>query len=90
LSVISASPLRIAGTITPSKPCVTIDVYRLARSARHLVLSRRVPVTAGRFAIRLTLGPRAHGRYVIVARSPADEVTLAGRSAPASLTIRSW
>jgi hypothetical protein len=89
LSVVSASPPLIAGTITPSKPNVTIDIYRLAGSVRRLVLSRRVPVSAGRFASRLTLGPRAHGRYMIVARSAADEVTLAGRSAPVSLKIRS-
>ena len=88
LSLVSASPLRVSGTVTPAKRRVTLDVYQLARGRRKLVLSRAVTTRAGAFAARLSLGRRpAHGTYVIVARTTFDVVTAAGASAPVSVTL---
>ena len=87
LSLVSALPLRVAGTIAPAKRSVTLDVYRLSGPHRRLVLSRRVAVHRGRFGARLSLGRRSRGRYVVVARAAADAATVAGASAPVAVTV---
>ncbi len=87
LSLVSASPLRVAGTVQPGKRFVTLDVYRLSGPHRHRVLTRRVAVHQGRFTARLLLGRRARGRYEIVARSAADAATVAGASPPVSVAV---
>jgi N-acetylmuramoyl-L-alanine amidase len=87
LSLVSGSPLRVAGTIQPARRSVMLDVYRLNGPHRRLVLSRRAAVHGGRFAARLSLGRRARGRYEIVARSPADAATAAGASPPVVVTL---
>ncbi|HET8979220.1 MAG TPA: N-acetylmuramoyl-L-alanine amidase [Solirubrobacteraceae bacterium] len=87
LALQSTSPLRLTGTITPGKRSITLDVYKLSGPHRHLALSRRVAVRAGKFSARLSLGRRARGRYVVIARSAADRATLAGHSAPVHLTV---
>jgi len=83
LTLVSASPPRVTGTVTPGKPRVTLDIYRISGGRRHLLSSRRVTVRRGGFAATLSLG---HGTYVVVARTAAAGGTLAGASAP--LTVR--
>ena len=87
LSLASGSPPRVSGTIAPPRRYVTIDLYKLIDGHRHLLSSGRATVRRGAFAARLSLGARAHGQYVVVARAAADEETLAGASAPLELTI---
>ncbi len=87
LSLVSASPLRGAGTVQPAKRFITLVAYRLSGPHRLRVLTRRVAVHRGRFTARLALGRRAHGRYEIVARSAADAVTVAGASPPVSVAV---
>ena len=87
LSLVSTSPLRVEGTITPFKRRVTVDVYKLSGPHRHLVVSRRVAVHGGHFSARLSLPRRARGRYVVIARSRADAVTAAGASPPVDVTL---
>ena len=87
LSLVSTSPLRVAGTIPPSKRHITLDVYKLSGPHRHRVLSHRTAVHDGQFSARLALGRRAHGHYEIVARSRADAVTVAGASPPVSVPL---
>ncbi|HWD74248.1 MAG TPA: N-acetylmuramoyl-L-alanine amidase [Solirubrobacteraceae bacterium] len=87
LALVSGAPLRLAGTIAPSKRTVTLDVYKLSGPHRHLVTSRRVAVHHGTFTARLSLGRRARGQYEVVARSRADTATVAGASAPVTATV---
>ncbi|HWE11507.1 MAG TPA: N-acetylmuramoyl-L-alanine amidase [Solirubrobacteraceae bacterium] len=87
LTLASTAPLRLAGTIAPSKRSVTLDVYKLSGPHRHLALSRRVAVHRGTFSARLSLGRRARGRYEVVARSAADAATVAAASAPVTVTV---
>jgi hypothetical protein len=87
LALVSTSPLRLAGTNRPSRRSLTLDVYKLSGPHRRLVLSRRVAVHGGTFNARLSLGRRARGRYEVVARSGADSTTVAGASAPVTVTV---
>jgi hypothetical protein len=87
LALLTPAPLRLAGTVVPPQRRVTLDVYRLSGPHRRLVLSRRVAVHHGQFSARLSLGRRARGRYVVVARTAAGTVTVAGASAPVSLIV---
>jgi hypothetical protein len=87
LTLVSSEPLRLAGTIAPSKRSVTLGVYKLSGPHRHLALSRRVAVHRGTFSARLSLGRRARGRYEVVARSGADTATVSGASAPVTVTV---
>ena len=82
----SASPVRVSGTVQPAKP-VTVSVYRLVRGRRKLVSSRRLKAAGGTFSAGVSLGRRPRGTYVIVARVPADAVSLGGASPPVTLTV---
>jgi hypothetical protein len=85
LAVASAAPLQVSGTVRPAKP-VTLNVYKLVRGRRRLVSSRRVAARGGTFSARVSLGSKPRGQYVIVARAAADAVSLAGASAPVTVT----
>jgi N-acetylmuramoyl-L-alanine amidase len=88
LTLVSASPLRVSGTVTPAKRRVTLDVYRLSGGRRHLALSRTVTARRGAFAARLSLGHRpVRGTYLIVARTALDNATAAGASPPVRVTL---
>ncbi len=84
LSLAASAPPRVIGTVNPAKPRVTLDVYRLSGGRRHLVSGRRVTVRAGSFAATLHLG---RGAYVVIARTTAGGGTLAGASAPLTVTV---
>ena len=56
LALVSSSPARVGGTVTPAKPRVTIDTYRVSGGRRHLLASHRVSVHQGRFSARVPLG----------------------------------
>jgi hypothetical protein len=86
LALASASPVRVSGTVQPAKP-VTVSVYRLVRGRRKLVSTRRLQTAGGTFNASVSLGRRPRGTYVIVARVPADAVSLGGVSAPVTVTV---
>jgi hypothetical protein len=81
LALASPAPMRVSGTVQPAKP-VTVSVYKLVRGRRKLVSSRRLKAATGSFNARVSLGRKARGTYVIVARVAADAVSL-GAVAPA-------
>jgi hypothetical protein len=83
--VSSASPLRVSGTVSPSKRTVTIDVYALVNGRRPLVTSKRVAVTQGRFSVRIRT--RRHGPAMLIARTAADARNVAGASAAVRVTL---
>jgi hypothetical protein len=87
LAVAPASPLRVQGTIRPTLRRVTLDVYKLAGAHRRHVLTRTLAVRGGRFATGLSRRTLGRGRYVLVARSAAGAVTVAGASAPLTVTL---
>ena len=88
LALASTAPLRVTGTVQPAKP-VTVNVYKLVRGRRKLVSSRRLKAARGTFSARVSLGRQPRGQYVIVARAAADAVSLAGASAPLTVTAPS-
>ncbi len=85
LAIVSLSPLRVTGQVSPAKRRVVIDVYALkGRHHRRLVGHKRVHVSGGRFAATLRLpGP---GRHELVARTQADRSNAAGASKPLVVT----
>ncbi|MGH2916186.1 MAG: peptidoglycan recognition protein family protein, partial [Solirubrobacteraceae bacterium] len=88
LTLQSASPLRVAGSVTPAARRVTISAYRLAGRHRRLALTRQVTVRRGAFTARLSLGRRApRAEYELVARTMADAELAAGASAPLTVTV---
>jgi N-acetylmuramoyl-L-alanine amidase len=85
LSLVSPSPLRVTGTVSPHKP-VTIDLYALRTGRRQRLLSsKRVAAAGGRFTAQLRT--RHHGRVRVIARTAADAGNAAGASAPVDLTV---
>jgi len=92
LALQSASPLRVSGSITPGKPRVTIDTYRLLGAHRQLLERQSVRVRDGRFSARLTLPKltpptRRRGQLVVVAATGAGGGTVAGQSPPVTVTL---
>ena len=85
LTVQSAVPLRVAGTVAPGKRTVTVDVYRLQGAHRQLFASKRAGVRAGQFAATLTI--RRAGRYAVIARTSADVSNAAGASPAVQVTV---
>jgi N-acetylmuramoyl-L-alanine amidase-like protein len=86
LALVSGSPVRVSGTVSPAKP-VTVSVYRLVRGRRKLVSTRRLQAARGTFDASVSLGGRPRGTYVILARVPADAVSLGGASPPVIVTV---
>lgn len=86
LGLASSAPVRVSGTINPPKPRVMLDVYRLVNGRRRLLHSKTIRAHAGQFSARTLVGA-ASGTYVLVARTPAGNGTLAGASAPLRVTI---
>jgi hypothetical protein len=86
LALASTSPVRVTGAVLPAKP-VTVSVYKLVKGRRKLVSSRRLEAAGGRFDAAVSLGRQPRGQYVIVARAAADDISLAGASAPVTLTV---
>ncbi|HUE28939.1 MAG TPA: hypothetical protein VMP89_19345, partial [Solirubrobacteraceae bacterium] len=85
LTVASAVPLRVTGTVVPSKRRVTVDLYRPGRTSGKPVASHTVGVARGRFAATLR-APRP-GDYVLVARTAADPRNAAGASPALPVTV---
>jgi hypothetical protein len=86
LALTAAAPLRVAGTVTPAKPRITLDIYRQTGQHRQLLTSQRVTVHGGAFSVRPALGARRGRHYVLIARTVAGGQTLAGASAPLAIT----
>lgn len=86
LTLVSASPLVVSGTVSPRKAHVTIDLYRVgAGGHRRLAAAKRVRTAAGAFQTRIR--PPRPGRYVLIARTAEDARNSAGASAPVEVTI---
>jgi hypothetical protein len=68
--------------VSPAKAKVTVDVYRDVLR-RTLISSTTLRVHRGRFTFRPRLGV---GVYSVIARTAADELTMAGASAPLQIT----
>ena len=85
LKLESSSPLRVSGTVFPTKPTIELDVYALAHGHRRLLKSTHVAVHQGQITVELTL--RARGRYAIRARTKADGSNLAGASNQLQIVI---
>jgi hypothetical protein len=86
LVLASQSPIRVSGTITPAKPRVTLDIYRLVNGHRRLIAHKTVRAFGGRFSARALVSGRP-GSYVIVARTAPGGGTIAGASAPLRVSI---
>jgi hypothetical protein len=82
LTLASSYPPRVTGTVSPAKAKVTVDVYRDVLR-RTLISSTTLRVHRGRFTFRPRLGV---GVYSVIARTAADELTMAGASAPLQIT----
>ncbi|HEY2161379.1 MAG TPA: peptidoglycan recognition protein [Solirubrobacteraceae bacterium] len=85
LEVASASPLAVSGTVKPRKDHVTVELHRGSRVTGKLVRTRRLRVSAGRFAG--TIRAPGPGAYTLIARSAEDGDNVAGASAPVHVTI---
>jgi hypothetical protein len=85
LELVSTSPLHVSGTISPSRPRVTVDVYPADRPQGKPVLHRQLAVTDGSF--EGAIGVRGGGAFVLVARSRPDLTNAAGASEPLTVTL---
>jgi N-acetylmuramoyl-L-alanine amidase len=86
LTVDSAAPLTVNGTVNPAGPQVTVDVYRVLKSGRRkLVKSRRLAAAGGQFSA--TFRRLAPGHYVLLAATTASARYAAGTSGPISVTV---
>jgi len=86
LTLVSQPPVRISGTVVPPRPVLTLDTYRVVNGSRHLVRRRRIRTSGGHFNVRALTGAGS-GDYVLVARAPAGDGTIAGASAPLNVTV---
>lgn len=84
LSLISAAPLQVSGTVSPAKPGVIVELYRAARP--HQPIARR-RVSAGTGSFSAGFGTRRPGSYLVLARTDADALNAAGASSPVAVTI---
>jgi hypothetical protein len=82
LRLASSYPPRVTGTVTPAKAKVIIDVYRDVLG-RKRISSTTVRVRRGAFSFRPKIGV---GVFTVIARTAADERTVAGASAPLQIT----
>ena len=81
LTVAPGSPLRVSGTVFPAKDRVTVELRRAGR----VIGTRRLAVTAGRFAGTIR-APRP-GSYTLAARTAPDADNVAGASSPVPVTV---
>jgi 5-hydroxyisourate hydrolase-like protein (transthyretin family) len=84
LTLETASPLVVQGTVAPATRRVELEVHRVEGTRKRLVAHRRVTVEHGRFTARLKLTP---GSYELIARTTADDSNAAGASAPLTVTV---
>lgn len=84
LTVLGTAPLQVAGTVSPNKVHVTVDLYATGQLDKPLA-KRKVAASVGSF--RATFANAAAGDYVVVARTAADRFSAAGASAPVSVTV---
>jgi N-acetylmuramoyl-L-alanine amidase len=85
LSVDSASPLRVSGSVSPAKKTVTVDVYALATGRRRLVARKRLAVKGGQFSAAIRT--RRRGPSQLIARTAADTHNVAGASPPVDVAL---
>ncbi len=85
LTVGSTAPLQVAGSVTPAKRRVAVDLYRAGRTSGRPLASHTVPVSHGRFAAGLSTPPP--GDYVLLARTAADALNAAGASPQVPFTV---
>jgi hypothetical protein len=84
LSVQSSAPLLVAGTISPPKRRVTIELHRIG-AGRKPVVTKHVAAGGGRFSA--TISAPGPGDYELIARHVADATNAAGASQPVAVTV---
>jgi N-acetylmuramoyl-L-alanine amidase-like protein len=85
LTLVSASPLQVSGTITPARRVVTVDLYAAGRTGGKPVSTRKVSASSGQFSATF---PHARpGNHVLVARSQAGALNAAGASPQLAVTV---
>jgi hypothetical protein len=85
LTVQSTSPLLLSGTVSPSMAHVIVDLYPPGVTSGKPLRKTRVATSLGSFTATLT--PPGPGDYVLVARTKADAVNVAGASPPVPVSI---
>lgn len=85
LTLDSTEPPQVSGTVSPQRPSVTVDLYRLSGRRRHLIHSKQAPARTGTFGASFNT-PRP-GNYVLVARTSGGALNVAGASPPVTLTV---
>lgn len=84
LELVSTSPLQVSGTISPTRPRVTIDVYTAGNQHGKPISHTQLAVRKGSFQGKVRV-PRP-GSYVLIARSARDSTYAAGASTPLAVT----
>ncbi len=85
LELVSTSPLRVSGTISPPRSHVTIDVYPGSRHRGKPIAHKRLAVTNGSFQGKVEI--RQTGSFTVVARSHRDRTNAPGASSPLAVSI---
>jgi len=86
VTIESAVPLKVAGTVHPPTKTALIELYAVQTGGAWKLLHRKhLRVQRGAFAATLaTPGP---GDYALSVHTPADAVSAAGVSAPVTVTV---
>jgi hypothetical protein len=85
LTVESASPLMLSGTVTPATQYVTLELYRGPAPRGKAIRKKRLPAATGSFQGQIT--PPGPGQYVVIARTVADLKKVSGTSLPMAVTV---
>ena len=85
LTVSSASPIRVSGTILPAKAHVTVELHRGSKTTGKPVASKQLAASAGAFGGSFRTPKPGH--YVLIARSADDAENVAGASPPVPVTV---
>lgn len=85
LELASTSPVQVSGTISPSRPRVTIDVYPAGTQHGKPISRTHLAVKNGSFQGQVQI-PRP-GSYVLIARSRRDSSYAAGASMPLTVSV---
>ncbi|HWD84107.1 MAG TPA: N-acetylmuramoyl-L-alanine amidase [Solirubrobacteraceae bacterium] len=85
LELVSTSPPRVSGTISPSKSHVTIDVYRAAKRLGKPVSHKRLAVANGSFQGKIEISQP--GSFVLIARSHRDSTNAPGASTQLAISV---
>lgn len=86
LKLVTASPLKVSGTVRPSTGTVTLELFAVQPGGHWARLRRRV-VTVRHGAFSAVLATSVPGVYGVSAHTAANTVSAAGVSAPVEVSI---